>query len=73
MNNEDSISNLLKKIKKLKENYSPKELKSIISYMENPINQLIAKKLLLSDPSEILGESNQLNYNYKKQKQKEMT
>jgi hypothetical protein len=47
----DKKTKLIDKTKALKEEYSPKELKSIISYMENPIHQLIAKKLLLEDDS----------------------
>ena len=35
------------KILAYKETYSPEELKSIISFFKDPINKLIAQKLLL--------------------------
>ena len=35
------------KILSYKEKYSPEELKSIISFFKDPINKLIAQKLLL--------------------------
>ena len=34
-------------IDNLKREYSPEELKSIISFFKDPVNQLIARKLLL--------------------------
>ena len=35
------------KILSYKEKYSPEELKSIISFIDNPVKKLIASKLLL--------------------------
>ena len=45
-------SNLKEEIKKLKENYSPEELKSILNFVKDPVNKLILTKLLLK------GENN---------------
>ena len=38
---------IMNKILSYKEGHSPEELKSIISFFKNPVNQLIARKLLL--------------------------
>ncbi|GAI31046.1 unnamed protein product [marine sediment metagenome] len=47
VNNKSSDQEKLKQILSYKEKYSPEELKSIISFFKDPINQLIARKLLL--------------------------
>jgi len=36
-------------IKEWKEKYSPEELKSIIGFIKDPVNKLIAEKILLGD------------------------
>lgn len=38
---------LLRLLKQWKKKYTSEELKSIINYVQNPINKLIAEKLLL--------------------------
>ena len=40
-------SSLKEEIKKLKENYSPEEIKSILNFVQDPVNKLILTKLLL--------------------------
>ncbi|MBA7467101.1 hypothetical protein ES707_02297 [subsurface metagenome] len=47
VNNKSSDQERLQQILSYKEKYSPEELKSIISFFKDPINQLIARKLLL--------------------------
>lgn len=44
--NEDKDQKLVAKIHYLKKKYSPEELRSIISQFKDPINKIIAKKLL---------------------------
>ena len=41
------MDTLLEKIEEYKQKYSTEELKSIISFIKDPINKLIATKLLL--------------------------
>lgn len=43
-----SDQEIMTKILSYKKKYSPEELRSIISFMKDPINKLIAEKLLLS-------------------------
>ena len=47
VNNKSSDQERLQQILSYKEKYSPEELKSIISFFKDPVNQLIARKLLL--------------------------
>ncbi len=47
VNNKSSDQKKLQQILSYKEKYSPEELKSIISFFKDPINKLIAEKLLL--------------------------
>ncbi len=44
---EPSDPKIMTKILSYKNEYSPEELKSIISFFKDPINKLIAEKLLL--------------------------
>lgn len=43
-----SDQEIITEILSYREKYSPEELKSIISFIENPISKLIAEKSLLS-------------------------
>lgn len=47
VNNKSSDQEKLQQILSYKEKYSPEALKSIISFFKDPINKLIAEKLLL--------------------------
>lgn len=47
VNNKSSDQEKLQQILSYKEKYSPEELKSIISFFKDPLNKLIAEKLLL--------------------------
>jgi len=46
VNIKQSDQEITNKILSIKEKYSPEELKSIISLMENPISKIIIQKLL---------------------------
>ena len=46
-NTKQSDQEITNKILVYKEKYSPEELKSIINFFKNPVNKLIARKLLL--------------------------
>lgn len=43
---EENEEKLISKIRYLKQKYSPEELRSIISQFKDPINKIIAEKLL---------------------------
>ena len=47
VNSKSSDQEKLQQILSYKEKYSPEELKSIISFFKDPLNKLIAEKLLL--------------------------
>ena len=47
VNNKSSDREKVQQILSYKEKYSPEELKSIISFFKDPLNKLIAEKLLL--------------------------